>query len=155
MNRVAVASEEHSFALRKLLDCPAHRLSAIPCSGVALSVVASCPSATALAAGMTPSDIPRLAAAGFSAAAVVLCAAGYAILLALGRARQKPILGRAALGAYAGVVLAAVGLAWALRLDGLWLVLVAILLIGYFAAPRAIWRLSVATHPEETGDGRE
>ena len=104
---------------------------------------------------MTPDDIPRLAAAGFSAAAVVLCAAGYAILLALGRARHKPVLSRAALVAYAGVVAAAVALAWALRLQGLWLVLVAILLIGYFVAPRAVWRLSVATHPEEAGDGDE
>ena len=104
---------------------------------------------------MTPNDIPRLAAAGFAAAAVVLCAAGYAILLALGRARGKPALTRAALGAYAGVVVAAVALAWALRLDGLWLALIALLLIGYFAAPRAVWRLSVATHPEEADDGRE
>lgn len=106
-------------------------------------------------AAMTPDDIPRLAAAGFSAAAVVLCAAGYAMLLALGRARGRPALGRAALVAYAGVVMAAAALAWALRLEGLWLALVAILLIGYFVAPRAVWRLSVATHPEETGDGRE
>ena len=104
---------------------------------------------------MTPDDIPRLAAAGFSAAAVVLCGAGYAVLLALGRARRKPVLNRAALFAYAGVVAAAVALAWALRLEGLWLVLMAILLVGYFVAPRAVWRLSVATHPEETGDGDE
>ena len=102
---------------------------------------------------MTPNDFPRLAAAGFSAAAVVLCGAGYAVLLALGRARQRPVLSRAALGAYAGVVVATVSLAWALRLDGLWLVLVALLLVGYFVAPRAVWRLSVATHPKEGGDG--
>ena len=104
---------------------------------------------------MAPDDIPRLAAAGFAAAAVVLCGAGYAVLLALGRVRRKPILCRAALVAYAGVVVAAVALAWALRLDGLWLALVAVLLIGYFVAPRAVWRLSVATHPEEAGDGGE
>ena len=104
---------------------------------------------------MTPNDIPRLAAAGLSAAAVVLCAAGYAILLALGRARRNPILRHTALVAYAGVVAAAVALAWALRLDGLWLVLVALLLVGYFVAPRAVWRLSVATHPEEADDGRQ
>ena len=103
---------------------------------------------------MEPNDIPRLAAAGFSAGAVVLCGAGYALLLALGRSRGSMVLRRAAWFAYAGVVLAAVSLAWALRLDGLWLVLVAILLIGYFAAPRAVWRLSVATHPEED-DGHD
>ncbi len=102
---------------------------------------------------MTPDDIPRLAAAGFAAAAVVLCGAGYAILLAPGRVRRKPVLCRAALAAYAGVVVAAVALAWALRLDGFWLALVALLLIGYFVAPRAVWRLSLATHALTTERG--
>ena len=44
-------------------------------------------------------------------------------------------------------------LAWLLRLDGAWLVLVAVLLAGYYAAPRFIWRLSVATH--DVADERE
>ena len=93
-----------------------------------------------------PDDLPRLAAAGFAAAGVVLFAAGYALLLALGRVHGRAGLRSAALGAYAGVVLTAVALSWALRLDWLWLALVAVLLVGYFAVPRAIWRLSVATH---------
>ena len=97
---------------------------------------------------MAADHIPQLAAAGLSAAAVVLCAAGYALLLALGRARNLAFLRHFALLAYAGVVLAAVGLCWALRLQGLWLVLIAVVLVGYFFAPRAIWRLSVATHQE-------
>ena len=101
---------------------------------------------------MEPNDIPRLAAAGFSAAAVVLCGAAYALLLALGRARGSGVLRRASWFAYAGVVLATVALSWALHLRGAWLVLVGLLLIGYFAAPRAIWRLSVATHPEQDDD---
>lgn len=100
---------------------------------------------------MMPSDIPKLAAAGFCAAAVVLCGAGYALLLALGRSRRSVALQRAAWVAYAGVVLAAFALAWALQLDGLWLVLIGVLLVGYFAAPRAIWRLSVATHDDDSG----
>ena len=101
-------------------------------------------------------DLPRLAVAGLSAAGVVLFAAAYAALLALSRLRGRAALGHAALGAYAGVVLAAGGLAWALALDGLWLGLIALLLIGYFVAPRAIWRLSVATHQGDDahrGDG--
>ena len=97
---------------------------------------------------MAADHIPQLAAAGLSAAALVLCAAGYALLLALGRARGLAVLRRAALLAYAGVVLAAVALCWALRLEGLWLVLVAVVLVGHFVAPRALWRLSVATHQE-------
>ena len=91
-------------------------------------------------------ELPRLAIAALCAAAVVVLAAGYAALLALARLRERNVLRQAASGAYGGVVLAAAGLAWALRLDGLWLVLVAVLLVGYFFAPRAIWRLSVATH---------
>ena len=101
---------------------------------------------------MAADHIPQLAAAGFSAGALVLCAAGYALLLALGRAHGLVALRRASLLAYAGVVLAAVGLSWALRLQGLWLVLIAIVLVGYFFAPRAIWRLSVATHEEGHGE---
>ena len=90
---------------------------------------------------------------------MVLCAAGYALLLALGRARGVAVLRHFALLAYAGVVLAAAGLCWALRLQGLWLVLIAVVLVGYFVAPRAIWRLSVATHQEahpgaDRGEGR-
>ena len=47
---------------------------------------------------------------GFSAAALMLCAAGYALLLALGRACDLAVLRRVSLLAYAGVVLAAVAL---------------------------------------------
>ena len=97
-------------------------------------------------------DLPRLALAGFSAAAVVLCGAGYAACLALGRARGSAAFQRVALIAYAGVVLAAAALSWALRLQGPWLALVALLLLGYFAVPRAVWRLSEATHRMETED---
>ena len=103
--------------------------------------------------GMEPNGLPKLAAAAFSAAAVVLCGAGYAVLLALGRARNSIALRRAAWLPYGGVVLATLALAWALQLGGLWLVLVGVLLIAYFVAPRAIWRLSVATH-EEAHSGR-
>ena len=101
---------------------------------------------------MMADDLPRLALAGFSAAAVVLCGAGYAAFLALGRARGNALFRRVALIAYAGVVLAAAALSWALRLQGLWLALVALLLLGYFAAPRAVWRLSEATHRMEAED---
>ena len=96
--------------------------------------------------------MPRLAAAALAAAGIVLFGAGYAALLALGRTHRRVALRRAALGAYGGVVVAAAGLCWALRLQGLWLVLVLVLLIGYFAAPRAIWWLSVATHQGEADD---
>lgn len=100
---------------------------------------------------METEHIPRLAAAGLSAGAVVLCGAGYALCLALGRARRSAGLRHASLIAYAGVVLAAATLCWALELRGPWLLLVAVLLVGYFVAPRAVWRLSVATHEQRGG----
>lgn len=60
----------------------------------------------------------------------MLCAAGYALLLALGRACDLAVLRRVSLLAYAGVVLAAVALCWALNPQELWLVLVVIVLDG-------------------------
>lgn len=93
-----------------------------------------------------PGGIPELAIAGLSAGAVVLFAACYAALLALGRLHDLAPLRRAALAAYLAMVAATAALAWALALEGFWLALIAVLLVGYYIAPRAIWRLSVATH---------
>ena len=36
-----------------------------------------------------------------------------------------------------------------LHLWGLWLVLVTLMLVGYFVAPRFIWRLSEEVHEED------
>lgn len=52
-------------------------------------------------------------------------------------------------GAYAFLVAATWVFARALDLSGIWLVLIAVLLVGYLIAPRFIWRLSVATHESE------
>ena len=93
-----------------------------------------------------PVEIQQLAIAALSAGAIVLFGAAYAICLALGRLKGLSILRRLAYLAYVALALATALFAWAMNLDGGWLVLVAALLVGYFAAPRAIWRLSVATH---------
>ena len=42
-----------------------------------------------------------------------------------------------------------------LDLEGWWLGLIAVLLIGYFVAPRFIWRLSLAVHREGNGEGND
>ena len=76
----------------------------------------------------------------------MLFGAAYAVCLALGRLNGLSILRRAAYFAYAALVAATGLFAWAMNLGGMWLALVAALLVGYFVAPRAIWRLSVATH---------
>lgn len=98
-----------------------------------------------------PVEIQRFALAAMSAGAVVFFGACYAACLALHRLRHLAILNRLANLSYAALTASVLALAWLLRLDGFWLALVVLLQVGYFLAPRFIWRLSVATH-ERTGD---
>lgn len=93
-----------------------------------------------------PVELQQLAIAALSAGAIVLFGAAYAVCLALGGLKGLSILRRASYFAYAAVVAATVLFASAMNLGGGWLLLTVALLVGYFAAPRAIWRLSVATH---------
>lgn len=82
-------------------------------------------------------------------AAVVVSGALYALFFALDRMRQAAWLRAAAWIAYLALVVSTVVLTRALSLDGMWLVVIAAMLIGYLLAPRAIWRLSAATHQHE------
>ena len=93
-----------------------------------------------------PVEVQRFALAALSAGAVVLFGACYAVFLALGRLNDFTLLRHLASLSYAALAASVGALAWFLRLDGAWLTLVALLLAGYFVAPRFIWRLSVATH---------
>ena len=81
-----------------------------------------------------------------SAALVVVFGAAYAACLALGRLRASRRLLRAAWLAYAALAVGALLLARSLQLRGGWWLLVVAMLIGYWFIPRAIWRLSAATH---------
>jgi hypothetical protein len=81
-----------------------------------------------------------------AAAAIVLCGGLYAFLVAYGRRSASAYALRAADAAFALLVLSALALAVTLRLDGLWLAMVAALLVGYRFAPIAVWRLCVRTH---------
>ena len=106
---------------------------------------------------LDPVELQRIATAALSAGAIVLFGAFYAICLALGRLKTLSFLLRISYAAYAALVVATLLFAWAMNLTGWWLVLVVVLLVGYFVAPRAIWRLSVATHessePEPAAEG--
>lgn len=77
---------------------------------------------------------------------IILFGGLSALLLALGRLRRDPTLLRYSRYAYLCLVLSAASLIWSLQLRGIWLGLIAVLMLGYFFAPRAIWRLSVVTH---------
>ena len=85
-------------------------------------------------------------------AGIVMAGAGYAIFLALSRlsglTAKHRTLNFAALLWYGLLVLCVIGLATHLNLQGWWLGLIALMLLGYFVAPRFIWRLSDELHSE-------
>ena len=83
-----------------------------------------------------------------SGAAVVLTGAFYALFFALGKVQKNSAFALAALGSYVLLVVAVYGLARALQFSGFWMFVAAAMLVGYFLAPRAIWRLCLGTHGE-------
>lgn len=86
-----------------------------------------------------------------SGAAIVLLGAFYALFFALGRLHESVALALASLAAYGLLAVAVYGLIHALQLNGIWIAISVTMLIGYFLAPRAIWRLAVGTHGDTTG----
>ena len=101
------------------------------------------------AALVDPVDIHRIAGAALLGGAIILFGAGYAILHALSRLSASPLLAGFSLVCYAALAACVAGLAVLLNLWGLWLVLVTLMLVGYFVAPRFIWRLSEEVHEED------
>jgi hypothetical protein len=87
--------------------------------------------------------------AALAAALVVVCGALHAACLAFARLRASNTLTVIAAFAYAGLVASALTLAAALGLRGVWWLVVAAMLVGYWLLPRAIWRLSAETHEPE------
>lgn len=87
----------------------------------------------------------------FSAAMVILTGAAYALLFAYARVARMPRLMPLAYVAYAGLAVSVWFLAEAANLldDGFWTFVVALMLVGYLAAPPAIWKLCVGTHAGE------
>ena len=101
-----------------------------------------------------PSRIHGIAGAALVGGAMVLFGAGYAIFHALAGLTRSRRFAYISLASYAALVACALALVPLLGLEGWWLGLIALLLIGYFVAPRFIWRLSLAVHGEE-GPERE
>ena len=85
----------------------------------------------------------------FAAAGVILGGACYALFYAWARLRQRPVFLRWALAAYTLLAACVFMLMRTAHLDGFWRGLTVTLLIGYFVAPRAIYRLCSATHDAE------
>jgi len=86
----------------------------------------------------------------FSAASVILLGAVYALVFALARMKNLPKLLPFAYAAYAGLCVSALSLGYAANLysNGIWIALIAVMLIGYFIAPHAAFRLCRETHAE-------
>jgi hypothetical protein len=88
-----------------------------------------------------------------SAACVILLGAVYAALFALARMRKLPGLMPLAYAAYGGLCVATLALAYAANLysDGVWISLVAVMLLGYLLAPHAAFRLCKGMHAQSLG----
>lgn len=84
-----------------------------------------------------------------SGAAIVLMGAFYALFFALGRLHDSRILTAASLASYLALAAAVYVLVESLRMSGFWMLVATVMLLGYFLAPRAIWRLCVGTHAAE------
>ena len=102
-----------------------------------------------------PEVIHRVAGAALVGGMVVLFGAGYAIFHALAGLTGSRRMVAASILCYALLCAAAAGFAALLQLRGWWLALMGLLLVGYFVAPRFIWKLSLAVHGETpSSDGK-
>lgn len=98
---------------------------------------------------MPESDLIRnLLLATVSGGMVVVSGALYALLFAHARLRNRPRLMHSAYLSYFVLCTAVVVLIISLDFRGFWLLVAAVMLVGYFLAPHAIWRLCVATHDD-------
>jgi hypothetical protein len=86
--------------------------------------------------------------ATLSGGLVVMFGALYSMLFAFARLRH-PFLMPFAYAAYALFAASTLVLARSLHLEGYWLVIVFVMLAGYFLAPHGIWHLCVGTHVNE------
>ncbi|MDH3418094.1 MAG: hypothetical protein OEQ25_07445 [Gammaproteobacteria bacterium] len=87
----------------------------------------------------------------FAGAMVVISGALYALFLAFARLRASRMLARLSVASYLVLVVCALLLTGALALSPIWYVVIAVMLAGYWLAPRAIWHLTEATHAAEDG----
>jgi len=85
-------------------------------------------------------------------AGIVLMGASYALFFALGRLHQSNSMLAASLASYVLLAAATYVLIDALALNGVWILVTTVMLVGYFLLPRAIWRLCVGTHAAEPAD---
>lgn len=93
-----------------------------------------------------PVSTQHIMAAAIAGALVILFGAVYALIFALSRLQRRPLLMLWAYAAYAVLVAAVWVLSTTLNLSGFWQIVSAVMVVGYFIAPRLIWHLCAATH---------
>jgi len=99
-----------------------------------------------------PISLQEIFFSTMAGAAIVLFGAFYALFFALGRLHARRSLQLTALLSYVVLAAAVYVLARALHLEGFWLLVTGVMLVGYFFAPRAIWNLCVGTHADAPAD---
>ena len=83
-------------------------------------------------------------------ALVVVSGGTYALFLAFARLRSSKFLMRLAVAAYLILAVCTFVLAESLALSPAWYAVIAVMLAGYWIAPRAIWHLTEVTHRPES-----
>ena len=100
-----------------------------------------------------PVATQHILAAAAAGALIIMFGALYALLFAQSRLRDKPRLMSGAYVAYALLVICVVVLVRTLNLTGFWQVVAAVMVVGYFIAPRLIWNLCAGTHGPDAHRG--
>ncbi|CCE22849.1 MULTISPECIES: hypothetical protein [Methylotuvimicrobium] len=85
----------------------------------------------------------------FSSALIILAGASYALLYAWSKVNPNSRIKIAAYFSYAVLVVSVGVLSNAANFSGYWLIVTALMIIGYFFAPIGIWHLCVKTHHDE------
>ena len=99
---------------------------------------------------LEPGEIKNLLIAFFAAAMIIGSATLYAVCVGLAGRTASRALGRAAAAAFVMLCGFVALFFYAANLRGFWLLLAGLMLCGYWFMPRAILRLTVATHGGES-----
>ena len=95
---------------------------------------------------MEPVELKDFLTVFFVSAGVILFGAAYAILYAWAEIRQSAGIRQLSHLAYASLLPCIAALAWFAHFQGVWILLAAVMAIGYFWAPRFLMKLCRSTH---------
>ena len=91
----------------------------------------------------------------FSSALIILAGASYALLFAWSKVNAKRWIKIASYVSYLVLAIAVFVLSKAANFSNAWLILSAMMLLGYLFAPIGVWHLCVKTHSDTTEETHE